>query len=218
MSNDNASRSGRTNGAAPMGSTVAIVVTAIAVILAFLILRKVNDSSGDTSSSKPNDTTSATSTTLDPTQVTTASTVAPSTTLALVTTGTKVQVANASTQNGVAKQMSDVLATKGFSMAEAVSASVKLPVSKVLYNADDPNAKPVADSLAALFGGIAVETQGLPVPAGEGSWAEGSGVILLLGDDFAGKTLAQISGQPTTGTTTPPTTVATGATVAPVTT
>lgn len=212
MSNDNASRSGRTNGAAPMGSTVAIVVTAIAVILAFLILRKVNEGTSDTSSSKPENTSSQSTTTLDGSQVTTGSTIATTTTLNLVTTGTKVQVANASTQNGVAKQMSDVLATKGFSMAEAVSASVKLPTSKVLYNADDPNAKLVADSLAALFGGIAVEAQGLPVPAGEGSWAEGSGVILLLGDDYAGKTLAQISGAPTTGTTTPPTTVAAGVT------
>ena len=208
MSNDNASRSGRTNGAAPMGSTVAIVVTAIAVILAFLILRKVNEGSTDTSSSKPNNTTAQSTTTLDGSQVTTASTAAPSTTLVLVTTGTKVQVANASTQNGVAKQMSDVLGTKGFSMAEAVSASVKLPVSKVLYKADDPAALDVANSLASLFGGIAVEAQGLPVPAGEGAWAEGSSVILLLGDDFAGKTLAQISGAPTTGTTTPATTVA----------
>ena len=218
MSNDNASRSSRTNGAAPMGSTVAIVVTAIAVILAFLILRKVNEGTSDTSTSKPNDTTSQSSTTLDGGQVTTASTAAPTTSLVLVTTGTKVQVANASTQNGVAKQMSDVLATKGFTMAEAVSASVKLPVSKVLYKSDDPAALDVANSIAALFGGIAVEAQGLPVPAGEGAWAEGSGVILLLGDDFAGKTLAQIGGQPTTGTTTPPTTVAAGVTVAPVTT
>lgn len=218
MSNDNASRSGRTNGAAPMGSTVAIVVTAIAVILAFLILRKVNEGTADTSTSKPNDTSEQVTTTLDGGQVTTASTAAPSTTITLITTGTKVQVANASTQNGVAKQMSDVLGTKGFSMAEAVSASLKLPVSKVYYKADDPAALDVANSIAALFGGITVEPSGLPVPTETGAWAEGSGVILMLGDDFAGKTLAQISGAPTTGTTTPPTTVATGATVAPVTT
>lgn len=212
MSNDNASRSGRTNGAAPMGSTVAIVVTAIAVILAFLILRKVNEGSSDTSSSKPDNSSAQSTTTLDGSQVTTGSTPAPTTSLVLVTTGTKVQVANASSQNGVAKQMSDVLATKSFSMAEAVSASVKLPVSKVIYKADDPAALDVANSIAALFGGIVVEPSGLPVPAGEGAWAEGSGVILLLGDDFAGKTLAQIGGAPTTGTTTPPTTVAAGVT------
>ncbi len=205
MSNDNAKRSTRTNGAAPMGSTVAIVVTAIAVILAFLILRKVNDDTSDASTSKPDATSAQSTTTLDG-AVVAQPTIPPTTELVLVTIGTKVQVANASTQNGVAKQMSDVLGTKGFLMADAVSASVKLPVSKVLYNADDPAAKPVADSLAALFGGIVVEAQGVPVPAGEGAWAEGSGVILLLGDDFAGKTLAQISGVPTTGTTTPPTT------------
>ena len=44
MSNDSAGRTTRsTSGGAPMGSTVAIVVTALAVILGFLILRKVND-------------------------------------------------------------------------------------------------------------------------------------------------------------------------------
>jgi hypothetical protein len=203
MSNDNAKRTTRTNGAAPMGSTVAIVVTAVAVILGFLILRKVNDNTSD-ASSKPSVTTSEVTTTLDG-AVVTQPTVPPTTELVLVTIGTKVQVANASTQNGVAKQMSDVLGTKGFLMADAVNASVNLPVSKVLYNADDPAAKPVADSLAALFGGIVVEAQGVPVPAGEGAWAEGSSVILMLGDDYAGKTLAQIGGEPTTGTTTPPT-------------
>jgi len=203
MSNDNASRPGRTNGAAPMGSTVAIVVTAVALILGFLILRKVND--GDTAVSKPGDTSAAVTSTVAGAG-TTQPVIVTTSTAPLVTTGTKVQVANASTQNKVAAQMSDVLATKGFLMAEAVSATVKLSVSKVFYNADDPAAKPVAESLATLFGGIVVEPSGLPVPAGEGKWAEGSGVILMLGDDFAGKTLAQIGGQPATGTTTPPTT------------
>ena len=38
MSNENAGRTGRTNGAAPMGSTVAIAVTLVALVLGFLIL------------------------------------------------------------------------------------------------------------------------------------------------------------------------------------
>ena len=64
MSNENAGRTGRTNGAAPMGSTVAIVVTGIALLLGFLILRKVNDNDSG-STVKPDTTTSvATETTL----------------------------------------------------------------------------------------------------------------------------------------------------------
>jgi len=205
MSNENAGRTGRTNGAAPMGSTVAIAVTLVALVLGFLILRKVNDG-GDSTTAKPDTTTSvASETTLDPT-VTVAPTDAPTTTVAAVTTGTKVQVANASSVDGAAGRMSTALGGKGYEMAEAVSASEKLEVSKVLYNADDPAALPVATSLAALFGGIEIVAQGVPVPVATGNWAEGSGVVLMLGNDSASKTLAQISGVPTTGTTVAPTT------------
>lgn len=204
MSNDNQGRTARTTSGAPMGSTVAIVVTAIALILGFLILRKVNDSNSGT----PTDgTTTTTQTTLDPGATTSAPASSTTTTVALIVSGTKLQVANASNQNGVAKQMSSVLATKGFTMADAVSATVtpKLDVSEVLYNASDPAAKPLADSLAAFLG-ITSKEQGVPVPVESGGWAEGSGVILMLGNDFAGKTLDEILGVPTTGTTTPPTT------------
>lgn len=205
MSNENAGRTGRTNGAAPMGSTVAIAVTLVALVLGFLILRKVNDG-GDSTTAKPDTTTTvATETTLDPT-ATVAPTDAPTTTVP-ITTGTKVQVANASSVDGAAGNMSKALAGKGFDMAEAVSASEKLEVSIVIYNADDPAALPVATSLAAVMGNIAVEARGIPIPvAPTGNWAEGSGVVLMLGNDSANKTLAEISGVPTTGTTIAPTT------------
>ena len=201
MSNENAGRTGRTNGAAPMGSTVAIVVTLVALVLGFLILRKVNDG-GDSTTAKPNDiTTLAPETTLDPTATVAPVTEAPTTTVAAVTTGTKVQVANASSIDGAAKQMSTAVGAKGYDMAEPVSASEKLELSKVLYNPDDPTALPVATSLAALFGNIEIVAQGVPVPVATGNWAEGSGVVLMLGNDSAGKTLAQINGEPVTGVT-----------------
>ena len=200
MSNENAGRPGRTNGAAPMGSTVAIAVTLVALVLGFLILRKVNDG-GDTTTAKPSVTTVAAETTLDPTATTTTTAAAPTTTVPAITTGTKVQVANASSVDGAAARMSTAVGGKGFEMAEPVSASEKLELSKVLYNADDPAALAVATSLAALFGGIEVAPQGPPVPVASGNWAEGSGVVLMLGNDSASKTLAEISGVPTTGTT-----------------
>jgi hypothetical protein len=201
MSNENTGRPGRTNGSAPMGSTVAIVVTLVAVVLGFLILRKVNDNS-DSSSVKPESTTTvASETTLDPT-ATVAPTVPPETTTPpLVTTGTKVQVANASTVNGAAGTMSTALGGKGFDMAEPANASEKLEVSKVLYNADDPAALAVATSLAVVMGNIEVVAQGVPVPVATGNWAEGSGVVLMLGNDSASRTLAQIGGEPVTGVT-----------------
>jgi hypothetical protein len=204
MSNENAGRPGRTNGAAPMGSTVAIVVTLIALVLGFLILRKVNDNS-----SSPSNTTSggnSTSTSIDPGSSTTAgSTIPTSTTIPLVVTGTQLQVANASNQDGVARAMSTVLQGEGFTMAEPVSATEKLETSKVLYDASNAAAQALAESLAAYLG-IEAVAQGLPVPVESGSWAEGSGAIFMVGNDFAGKTLDEILGVPTTGTTTPPTT------------
>jgi hypothetical protein len=201
MSNENAGRTGgRTNGAAPMGSTVAIVVTLVALVLGFLILRKVNDG-GDSATVKPSVTTVAPGTTVDPTVTVPVVTEAPVTTVLAVTTGSKVQVANASSIDGAAARMSTAIGGKGYDMAEPVSASEKLEVSKVLYNPDDPAALPVATSLAALFGGIEIVSQGIPVPVASGNWAEGSGVVLMLGNDSAGKTLAEVGGAPVTGVT-----------------
>ncbi len=204
MSNENAGRTGRTNGAAPMGSTVAIVVTLVALVLGFLILRKVNDG-GESTTVKPSSTTAAPGTTLDPSATVAPVTELPTTTVA-VTTGTKVQVANASSIDGAAARMSTAVGGKGYDMAEPVSASEKLELSKVLYNPDDPAALPVATSLAALFGNIEVAAAPTPVPVASGNFAEGSGVVLMLGNDAAGKTLAEIGGAPVTGVTTAPTT------------
>lgn len=204
MSNDNAGRTGRTNGSAPMGSTVAIVVTGIALVLGFLILRKVNDNDSGGGSKTEQTPGTTTATTIDP-NATVAPTVPPETTApALVTTGTKVQVANASTANGAAGAMTTAVEAKGFEMAEAVTGSEKVDKTKVLYNADDPNALAVATSLGTLFPGAEVVASGLPIPTATGAWAEGSGVLLVLGNDYATKTLAEIAGEPATGVTVAP--------------
>jgi hypothetical protein len=186
------------------------VVTAVAVVLGFLILRKINDSGDDTGSVAPA-TTLATETTVDPNVSTT---IAFTTTTAqqLVTTGTKVQVANASNASGTARQMSTALAGKGFDMADATNSTVnpKLDLTKVIYDANDPNALNVANSVALVLGSVVVEVAPVPPPVESGAFAEGSGVIVLLGNDLAGKTLPAIAGEPTTGTTAPPTTLAGG--------
>jgi hypothetical protein len=187
-----------------MGSTVAIVVTAVAVILGFLILRQVNDS-GDTASP------GATTTVVDPAGTTTSIALnTTTTTLPLVKTGTKVQVANASGASGVARQMTTALSAEGFEMADPTNATVSpnLDVSKVIYNGTDTAALAVANSVATVLGGLTVEQSAAAPPVDGAAFAPGSGVILLLGNDLAGKTIAQINGAATTGTTAPPTTVA----------
>ncbi len=198
MSNDSAGRTPRsTSGGAPMGSTVAIVVTVVAVLLGFLILRKVNDDGGSGSVTPGN-----TTTTLGETTSTvgfTSTTQAP-----LQKQGTKVQVANASNTSGVAKQMTTALTAEGFDTADATNATAKGDVSKIIYNAADPNALPVANALSITLGGVAVEQSPAAPPVTSGAFAAGSAVILLLGNDLAGKTIEQIQAAGTAPTTTTP--------------
>ena len=200
MSNDSPSRGPRTAAPAPMGSTVAIVVTAVALVLGFLILRKVN-SGPDDAGTTPVVTETPGDTTIDPTQ----STIATTTTTPVDLTLTMVQVANASTQSGVAKQLTTALASIGYSTTTATNStlSTKLMTSKILYNPDDPNAKLIADTLAARLAGIPVEAASGALPVESTTWANGSGVIVMLGNDLAGRTLDQIAGVTVTGTTAP---------------
>jgi hypothetical protein len=205
MSNDNAGRTPRrSGGGSPMGSTVAIVVTIVAVVLAVLIFKRMSD---DNSSTTPAVTTHP-PTTLGPKDTGSPVTDAVTTT-SLQKTGTKVQVANSSHQQKVAAAMSTELQKQGFSMATAINGTTKLTKSKVLYDPSKPEAKPVADSVAAILGGLAVEAGPTPLPVQTTAWASGSSVILLLGDDLAGKTIASITGK-VTGVTVAPTTAAGG--------
>ena len=135
MSNENPGRTSRTSGNAPMGSTVAIIVTAVALIVGFLILRKVNDNGS--SSTKPQNT-QPVSTTMPGGDTTT--TASASTTTLLNIQATKVQVANASGTSGVAKQTTLALQGKGYSMAGAINSTVSPKLSKtcLLYTSPSP--------------------------------------------------------------------------------
>ncbi|HNJ96691.1 MAG TPA: LytR C-terminal domain-containing protein, partial [Ilumatobacteraceae bacterium] len=115
-------------------------------------------------------------------------------------TSTKVQVANCSAQNGVAQMMSQVLTDAGFTTADAVNGMCdpKLDSSYVIYDESVPGAQAVAETVARTLGGITVEAAVLPIRTESGAWAEGSGVVVLLGNDLAGKTLDQITNPTTT--------------------
>jgi len=203
MSSDIGRRGPRPAPPAPTGSGIAIFVTAVALVLGFLILKQVNDS-GEAVGPAPD----ATTTTVDGTASTVESTT---TTIAQTFSGTSVQVANCSIQDGVAKAMSAQRGDAGFTMVDAVTGTCepKLTISQVIYLETDPVAKAVADTLAGVLGGIPVQSMGVPIPVQSGSYAQGSAVVLLLGNDLAGKTLDQIAGVPVGGTTIPPTTAAT---------
>ena len=121
------------------------------------------------------------------------------TTISFTKTGTAIQVVNTSNQEGAARFLANALAAEGFTMVEPDTGTIDLPVTKVMYNPDDPNAQAVAQSVAIVLGNAEVEPSGPVVPTLTlGTWAPGSSVIVLLGDDLAGKSLAQISAPPTT--------------------
>jgi len=200
MSTEQPGRTSRQNSpGSPMGSTIAIVVTVVAVILGFFILKQIRDDSEGGGTVAPV-ATSTTSSSVAP--ASTDPQITTTTELVLVTQGTKVQVANASSQNGVAGQLSTALSGEGFDMSDATNAAVKLDLSKVLYDQTIPEAKAVADSVASVMGGIPVEVAPTPPPTVDGALPDGTGVLVMLGNDKAGKTLAQMQAPAdTTGTT-----------------
>lgn len=191
MSNEphprNPNRVGRTGSAT--GSTAAIVIAVVAVLLGLLILKKMssNDSS-DSSPSQTRPTTDVVDSTDPPvSEVSTTTTEPPA-----VKTGSKVQVANASNQNKVAGKLSTVLGSEGFEMGTPVNANEKRDVTSVLYTDGDTTAEAVARTLAKVLGGAEVGPLSPPIPIDTGRLDEGVGVLVMLGRDKAGKTLAEM--------------------------
>jgi hypothetical protein len=114
------------------------------------------------------------------------------TTVGRVTTGATVVVANASGVGGSAGAMSTALQTAGYAMGTAGnSTGEQLATSLVYYVAGDAAAQAVAASVATDMGGLAVSEmpQPPPIDAGLGT----STVLVMLGTDTAGKTLADLN-------------------------
>lgn len=117
-------------------------------------------------------------------------------------TSTMVQVANCSDQNGVAEMMSSALADAGFRTTDPTyCATEKMDTSRVIYDEGTVGAQSVAATLAGTLG-LSYNAASLPIPLETAVWSEGSGVVLLLGNDLAGKTLDQIQLGGFAGTTT----------------
>jgi hypothetical protein len=188
------------SGASPVGSTAAIIIAVLAVVGGFLILRSLRDDSGSTA-------TESTTTTAVVVETTAAPTTAASTTIPVVKEGATVVVANASGVNGAAGQLTTALEGDGYTMGKATNATAKTEVTTVHYNPANPNALAVATTLAATLGGAAVSEVPSPAPIEGGALPTGVDVLVMLGADKAGKTLADMSGPATTvdpasGTTT----------------
>jgi hypothetical protein len=210
MSNEQPSRPKRSgSGASPMGSTLAIVIAIAAVVVGFLILKNIrsdDDDDATTATTLPITTDPGLTNTIAPLPTEPTTTIFQPT-----TTGAKVLVANSSHQNGVAKTLTTALQGLQFSMGEPTNGATKETVTKVQYMDGDPAAEAVARSVAAAMGVAAVEIIPTPVLLQDPTLLADNTVVVLLGDDKAGKTLAQMTGaEPETtspaetGTTTAP--------------
>lgn len=134
-------------------------------------------------------TTTVAPTTLPPTLPPT--TPAPTTTLApLVKEGATVLVANAAGVSGAAAELTTALRNLGFTLVDPVNAAgteEELALSKVYYRAGGED---VATSIARLMGDVV--TLPMPTPPPVVGALEGLGeatVLVMLGEDLAGKTL-----------------------------
>lgn len=179
----------------PVGSPLTIVLALIAVVVGFLIFRSIDDSDAGGPEGPGGVTTVAGSATTVATGATTATTAAPATTAATrVTDGATVVVANASSTGQVAGQMSQQLETAGYTMAEPTDQAEgdeNLETSIVYYTEAPPQIQTVAQSVARDLGGLEVQPMPTPIPVDGGSIGTAT-VLVMLGDDLAGQTLADI--------------------------
>ena len=203
MSNEQPSRPRKSgSSASPMGSTLAIVIAIAAVVVGFLILKNIRS---DNKSSA--DTTLPATTSIDPLTTATTQPLVPlettTTVFQLSTTGALVIVANSSHQNGVAKTLSTALQGQQFTMAAPTNGATKEATTKIQYKESDPAALTVAQSVAVVMGvaSSAIEPMPTPVSLSDPAALGDATVLVLLGDDKAGKTLAQMTGTDTSGST-----------------
>jgi hypothetical protein len=186
-------------GGSPVGSTLSIVLAVVAVIAGFLILRNITDDGG--SGSTAGDIPAATdpsSTSTTPDAAATSAPAATTTAVPFVTEGATVVVANANTVGGSAGRMSKTLETAGFTMGDPLNATVTLDDSIVQFDGSIASAEAVAESVALALGGVVVEPLPTP-PQVDGGDLGGAGVLLLLGNNEADKTLEELGGSTGTG-------------------
>jgi hypothetical protein len=185
------SRSGE--GGAPVSGALTIVLAVVAVVAGFLILRSITNDDG-TASTTPGGNVPVTT----PVDTTPAVTDPPTTTTTLpqrVTDGASVVVANANGVNGSAGQMSRALEAAGYAMGDATNAAAsigQLQATVIYFAADVPAAQAVAESVNRDLGGdVSISALQPPAPTSDGS-VDGD-VLVMLGNDKAGKTLEELA-------------------------
>jgi hypothetical protein len=185
-------------GGSPVGSWLTIALAVVAVVAGFLILNNITDDGGTSASGGTGQTdagdVAGPATTLIDVELPDATTTTTTTTLPRVTEGSSVVVANANTVGGSAGGMTKTLELAGYTMADPVNASgPNITASIVYYDGAIAAAQDVANSVARDLGGVEVLPVSSPAPTESGDLGD-SGVLVLLGDDQAGKTIEELSG------------------------
>jgi hypothetical protein len=181
----------------PVGSTLSIILAVVAVVAGFLILRAItdDDSSADGEEISGGGGTEVTAPTIPEGQITVApTTAAPTAPAGPVYTGATIAVANASGVGGSAGAMGTALTTEGYQGVQEPGNATggNLDTSIVYYVVGDAAAQAVAQSIANDLGGVQIAEMPTPRPA-EGGSVETVTVLLMLGTDAAGRTLADLS-------------------------
>ena len=216
------------DGGAPVSGALAIILALVAVVAGYLILRSITDN-GESALDFPASESGAvsgsddTADTADGDATATTVPIAPTTTTTvpqIVTDGADVIVANANSVGGSAGQMKRALETgPGFTVVDAVNGSAAIGDvfdSAIYYDATNPQAQAVAESLSEVLGGVSTVAPLSGTPPTDDGDLRGASVLLLLGDDIAGKTLQELnpaSTETATQVTNPP--IAATATTAP---
>ena len=178
----------------PVGSTLSIILAVVAVVAGFLILRSIFDdddgSAGLVRRVRPS---AGPATTAPAENGTTATTVAPTTTLGRVTDATLV-VANASGIGGSAGQMTTALEAVGYTLGEATdSTEGQQDTSRRLLRAERCRrpGRPPSPSPAkwAACGSSGCQPRSRSPAATSATRT----VLVMLGTDAAGKTLAELN-------------------------
>lgn len=192
MSNVEQSRPTSSRSGTPIGSTVAIIIAAVAVVLGLLVLKNLNDDDSGgvtapktTTPSGPVVTTptAGTGATDTPAGGTTATPKPP--TVTPKQTGTKVDVANASGKSKAAGQLLALIAQKGYEKGAAVDATEKLDTTVIVYDASVANAEAVALHLSATLCDASVEKLSGAPKVKAAKLSDGAGVLVMLGTDYA---------------------------------
>lgn len=193
------------DGGAPVSGALAIVLSVIAVVAGFLILRSISD--GGEQSLDFGSTNGGAAAADDGTGdnagdnaggSTTVATLPPTTTEPpLVVEGAAVIVANANSVSGSASSMTRALETgPGFTMVDPVNASPAVgdvDESVIYYEPTVLAAQDVAESLSRVLGGVSTIAPMPEVPPTSDGELNGADVLLMLGNDKAGKTLEELN-------------------------